>query len=402
MPQIKPVQPLPPAPRWGASPTKLYSNITSKIGAVNSRTKANVKPMVVAQPRVVVRNNSQSKKPTETKSQPTRNIKIVKQQTDNIYENIKISSQNDKLKSALTNFDKIINEYNTMSASSDNLSGKNLTSKQQSKSVSIPNTPSSVPKLQKSKTCSIIEAHCILKSPSDQQTSPQDVKTRLVRKTLQPATSLTSQERAKSVWDVSASPPKIATRARSTSCVRSPSKIPVKKPQKPVFPRTASADQFSNSDRGNVPIKPNAKLSLPIKACVEKFEAKSKAAATPIVSSLRSQEVVASKRHTRRPDARYVENVPKKLSLSPKILSKDVPDYLKCDPGREYNSDCSEDSGHISNENEPQEPPKKISELLEKFEKRKTSVDHGYVEHAPAPLYQPDQANKSKEVHEVG
>lgn len=408
MPQIKPAQPLPPAPRWSVAPSKLYSNVTSKVAAVNARSKANVKPMVVAQPRVIIRNNVQSKKPVETKYQPVKNVKIIKSQDENIYENIKVSAQNDKLKSALTNFDKIINEYNTMSVSSENLSSKNLAVKQQSKSVSIPNTPASAPKLQKSKTCSIIEAHCILKNPTERQSLP-DVKTRLVRKTLQPQPNFSSKERAKSVWDVSAAPPKISTRARSTSCVRTPSRIPVKKiPQKNCLSRTASADQFSSPDRGSAPAKPNvAKLSLPIKACVEKFESKTKSLATPVASLRKSQEAIVSKKHVRGRD--YIESSAfdnckkqtKKVMVTPKLIMKDVVDYIKSDPGKEYNSDCSDDSGHISNENEPPETPRKVTELLAKFEKRKTSVDQGFVENTPAVPYQQETA-KEKEVYWKG
>lgn len=223
-----------------------------------------------------------------TKCRPIPNFqkKQVKK-SDHVYENL--TYKDNKLKIVIDNFDKILDEYKA--------------------------TPSTkIPKLQKAKTCSIIESKCILKKTLSQPETPAKVKTKSlaeipqiqkgtkVRQVVEKINLLSNK--SKSINDVSVNSER-------------KSRIPVKTPSlRKIFPSTPSG--LNCLDRsGSTKIQPkrdfvNSKEKS-VKEVIQKLE----------------NDKLGNGRATYRRSTKC-EKVKVKLSYS--------------------SDDNSDDSGHISNE----------------------------------------------------
>ena len=321
------------------------------------------RPSVVARPRSealwrVVREDALM---MATKLKPV-NKPLQKKWTkknEHVYENLtykKKDSVESKLKIVIDNFDRILDEYKPPAAAVV--------------------AATKIPKLQKAKTCSIIESKCILKKSLSQPLDssdgiktmktktkslaeiPQEVKAKPRAKTLTTKTkSLAEIPQAKTSSKVKEVVQRInlLNKAKSTHDVslqepRKVSKIPVKTPAlRKTFPSTPSGlnclDRTSGSTRKNVA---SLTLAIPKRDFVTK---------SPKEKSVKEvvQKLEANKLGNGKNTYRKNKEIKNKSSESDLSTNKVVLTYLKDNEVRKlnYNSDdCSDDSGNISNENE--------------------------------------------------
>nr|XP_015836260.1 PREDICTED: unconventional myosin-XVIIIa [Tribolium castaneum] len=252
-----------------------------------------------------------------TKCRVNNNTKTFKKQvkkSEHIYENLtytrKKESVNNKLKIVIDNFDKILDEY---------------------KDKAVPSTK--IPKLQKAKTCSIIESKCILKKSLSQPETPKNLQKPLQTKTKSLA----------DIAQVPQPPSKVKqaverinrlNKSKSINDVTSglyKSRIPVKTPVlRKVFPSTPSG--LNCLDRSGC-----AKKLTPLKRdFVNKSNNVKERSVREVVQKLEADKLGNNGRNnTYRKSAKnspVCEKVKVKLSYS--------------------SDDNSDDSGNISNENE--------------------------------------------------
>ncbi|KAJ3650417.1 hypothetical protein Zmor_016518 [Zophobas morio] len=334
------------------------------------------RPSVVARPRSealwrVVREDALM---MATKLKPV-NKPLQKKWTkknEHVYENLtykKKDSVESKLKIVIDNFDRILDEYKPPAAAV--VAATKIPKLQKAKTCSIIES-----KLQKAKTCSIIESKCILKKSLSQPLDssdgiktmktktkslaeiPQEVKAKPRAKTLTTKTkSLAEIPQAKTSSKVKEVVQRInlLNKAKSTHDVslqepRKVSKIPVKTPAlRKTFPSTPSGlnclDRTSGSTRKNVA---SLTLAIPKRDFVTK---------SPKEKSVKEvvQKLEANKLGNGKNTYRKNKEIKNKSSESDLSTNKVVLTYLKDNEVRKlnYNSDdCSDDSGNISNENE--------------------------------------------------